>query len=357
MSTKITSPVDGSLVKEVQHPSTQEVTKAIELSHHAQVAWKNTPLHERIRIISDFVKHFDNDKEEIATELAWLIGRPHKYNFNEVRGFKERATAMIGMAEASLADVKVSEKSGFLRFIRKEPLGVIFVISAWNYPYLITVNSVVPALLAGNTVILKHAPQTFPCADRFAKAFALAGLPVGVFQVLHCDHEAAQLVIEHPLVNHVCFTGSVAGGRKVNQIASSKFINVGLELGGKDPAYVRDDADVINAAENLIDGAMYNSGQSCCGIDRVFVTEKLYDRFLDACVKVAYQYVLGPPFQESATMGPLVNKAAADAVRAHVQDAISKGAKALLDESKFNQSSVLKFKLVAFLFCMPSNIG
>ncbi|KAJ3009890.1 hypothetical protein HKX48_007681 [Thoreauomyces humboldtii] len=272
------------------------------------------------KAVTKFVDAFVAKKDELAEELSWLMGRPKSQTPGEIRGFEKH---MISIAEESLKDIPAfPKKDGFDRFIRREPLGVVFVIAAWNYPYLIAVNGVVPALLAGNTVILKQAPQTFPCAERFGFAFESAGLPTGVFQFLHVDHDVAASIIRNPSVAHVLFTGSVRGGREVAKIAADRFIGVGLELGGKDAAYVRRDADVANAAENLVDDAMFNSGQSCCGIERV------------------YAYKLGDPLSSDTNLGPLVRTESADLVRAHVKDALSKGAKAHIEETLFTASKV-----------------
>ncbi|KAL2918133.1 hypothetical protein HK105_202060 [Polyrhizophydium stewartii] len=338
MNAEIVSPVNQAVVRTVPLASRAEAIAAVERSHAAFAGWRKTPLAERKRIVAKFVDNFVAAKDAVAEELAWLIGRPYKQNYNEVRGFEERARHLLSIADESLADVAVGDKPGFRRFIRREPLGVVFAIAAWNYPYLISVNVVVPALLAGNTVILKQAPQTFPCADRFAAAFTGTGIPEGVFQVLHVDHAVAEAVIQHPSVSYVQFTGSVRGGAEVNRAAASRFITVGLELGGSDPAYVREDADVTSAAENLVDGAMYNSGQSCCGIERIYVHEKVYDAFVAKAVEVTKQYVLGNPFEEGVNLGPVVRASSAAEIRAHIQDAISKGARALIDESLFAAS-------------------
>jgi acyl-CoA reductase-like NAD-dependent aldehyde dehydrogenase len=234
-----------------------------------------------------------------------------------------------------LADIAVAPKAGFTRFIRRDPLGVVFVIAPWNYPYLTAVNSVVPALVAGNAVILKHSAQTPLCAERFAEAFATAGLPEGVFQYLHLGHEAALAMIAGGGVDFVAFTGSVPAGHAVQEAAAKRFIGAGLELGGKDPAYVRADADLDHAVENLVDGAFFNSGQSCCGIERIYVHVDVHDRFVDGVAALAATYRLGNPLEEDTTLGPMVRTAAADFVRGQINEAVSSGARALIDPSAF----------------------
>ncbi|KAI8816166.1 Aldehyde/histidinol dehydrogenase [Fimicolochytrium jonesii] len=307
--------------------SSKEALAAVHRAATAFPTWRTTPLDTRIALIEKFVTAFVAKKDVLVEELAWLMGRPIKQNANEVRGFEERARHMISIAKDALKDVPaVPEKEGLKRFVRREPLGVVFVIAAWNYPYLISVNGVVPALLAGNTVILKQAPQTFPCAERFAEAFKEAGLPDGVFQYLHIDHPTSAQIISHPQIAHVLFTGSVRGGHEVCKTAAERFVGVGLELGGKDAAYVREDADIAYAAENLVDGAMYNSGQSCCGIERIYVHEKVHDQLVERMVEVAKGYKLGDPLHPDTNLGPVVSTKAADFIREQIEDAVSKGA-------------------------------
>jgi acyl-CoA reductase-like NAD-dependent aldehyde dehydrogenase len=219
--------------------------------------------------------------------------------------------------------------------VKRDPLGVVFTIAPWNYPYLTAVNSVIPALMAGNTVVLKHAAQTLLVAERFQKAFDKAKLPKGVFQHLVLTHKQTADIISGGHANMVCFTGSVAGGKAMEQAAAGRFINVGLELGGKDPAYVRPDANLKHAVENLVDGAFFNSGQSCCGIERIYVHKKVWTDFVDGFVDLTKTYVLGNPLEEATTLGPLVRPEAAEFVRKQIKSAIRAGAKAHIDTKSF----------------------
>jgi acyl-CoA reductase-like NAD-dependent aldehyde dehydrogenase len=211
-------------------------------------------------------------------------------------------------------------------------------VAAWNYPYLIAVNSVVPALMAGNVVILKHSAQTPLCGERFAECLKAAGLPEGVFQVLHASHDDTDRVIRDPRIDFVAFTGSVAGGHAVQRAAASRFIGVGLELGGCDPVYVRPDANLDHAIENIVDGAYFNSGQSCCGLQRIYVHEQVYGKFTEGFVELTRKYALGNPTDPATTLGPLVRTAAADGVRNQIAASISAGAQGVIDESKFEMS-------------------
>ncbi|HRI18414.1 MAG TPA: aldehyde dehydrogenase family protein, partial [Burkholderiaceae bacterium] len=262
-------------------------------------------------------------------------GRPLRYTPGEVGGFEARARHMIAIAEAALGDVQPAPIAGFTRFMRREPLGVVLVVAPWNYPLLTAVNAVVPALMAGNAVILKPSAQTPLAGERIALALNSAGLPAGLLQCLHVDHAGTQALIRAPQVDGVCFTGSVAGGAAVEQAAAGRFIHVGLELGGNDPAYVRTDAKLDAAIETLVDGAFFNSGQSCCGIQRIYVHRSRYDAFVEGAVALTRQYVLGNPLEAATTLGPVVRASAGDAVRAVVDDAVAKGARELIDARDF----------------------
>ncbi len=273
------------------------------------------PVAERAAYCSAAVDAMIAMKDEIVPELAWQMGRPVRYGAGELRGFEERARYMIGIAEQALADIDPGAKDGFVRYVTREPLGVVFTLAPWNYPYLTAVNSVVPAIMAGNAVVLKHAASTLLVAERFQEAFDRARLPKGVFQHLVLSHAQAGDVIAGGMANMVCFTGSVAGGKAMEEASAGRFINVGLELGGKDPAYVRPDVDMSHAVENLVDGAFFNSGQSCCGIERIYVHRKVWDDFLDGFVDLTRKYVLGSPLEETTTLGPMVRAEAATFVR------------------------------------------
>ncbi|MFQ5971059.1 MAG: aldehyde dehydrogenase family protein [Alphaproteobacteria bacterium] len=329
------SPVDGRVYVERPYATPEEITAALTRATEAQAAWALVPVAERAAICRRAVDVFVDRAQEIAEELAWQMGRPVRYGPGEVRGLEERARHMISIAGDVLADLEVGEKEGFTRFIRRAPLGVVLTIAPWNYPYLTAVNSIMPAVMAGNAVILKHASQTPLCAERFAEAFASAGLPGGVFQALHLTHEDASRVIGSPEIAFVAFTGSVPAGGTVERAAAGRFIGVGLELGGKDPAYVRADANLEHSIEGLVDGAFFNSGQSCCGIERIYVHESIYDGFVDGFADLTRQYRLGDPLDRETTLGPMVRTSAADFVRAQIEEAVSQGARPLIDTSAF----------------------
>ena len=329
------SPADGSVVAKRKIASKKEIFGAFAAARDAQKAWRNLSIAERAKYCSAAVDAMLAMKDEIVPELARSMGRPVRYGAGELRGFEERARHMISIAESALADVVPQAKAGFERFIKREPLGVVFTIAPWNYPYLTAVNSIIPALMAGNAVVLKHASHTLLVGERFAKAFEKAGLPKGLFHNLVMSHEQAAEVISGHLANMVCFTGSVPGGRAIEQAAAGQFLSVGLELGGKDPAYVRHDANLAHAVENLVDGAFFNSGQSCCGIERIYVHKNLYKDFVEGAVELTKKYVLGSPLDETTTLGPMIKADAAAFVRKQIAAAIRGGAKAHIDEKLF----------------------
>lgn len=334
-SQKTYSPIDGRLYAERPYDHAARIDRCLTQAEAAFKAWRATPLASRIPLLGKAVDAFVAKGPAIAEEITCQMGRPISQSPGEIRGFEERARYMTGLAPSALSDIALEEKPGFRRFIRREPLGVVFVVAPWNYPYLTAVNAIIPALLAGNTVILKHSAQTPICAERFAEAFATAGLPEGVFQTLVLTHDDTAKVIGDPRVDFVAFTGSVAGGHAVTEAAAKRFINLGLELGGKDPAYVRADAPLEFSIENLVDGAMFNSGQSCCGIERIYVHRALYDQFVDGFVALTKTYRLGNPLETSTNLGPMVRASAADFVRGQIQDAVRAGAKALIDPKTF----------------------
>jgi len=329
------SPVDGRVYVERAYADGRDVAAAPHRARRAHEVWRAVPVAERAEVLGRAIDAVVAAKQGIAEEITWQMGRPIRYSPAEVGGFEERARHMVAIAADALKDVAVAAKPGFTRFIRRQPLGVVFVIAPWNYPWLTSVNSIVPALMAGNSVILKHSAQTPLVAERYAEAFKAAGLPTGVFQFLHLDHAQTERVIKAPDVGFVAFTGSVSGGRMVEGAAQGRFIGVGLELGGKDPAYVRPDADIKHAIDNLVDGAFFNSGQSCCGIERIYVHEQVYDDFVEGYADLTRKYVLGDPTDPETTLGPMVRAVAADFVRGQIRDAVAAGATALIDNKNF----------------------
>ena len=333
---RVISPVDGSVYAEFDLPSDADIEAALEAGARAQEAWKHVPLAERSAICRRMAALMVERADDIGTELSWQIGRPITQSPFEIRrGFQERARYMIDVAEQSLADVVMEPKDGFRRFIRREPLGIVLVLAPWNYPYLASVNTVIPAIVAGNSVILKVSQQTPRVAERYAKAFRDAGLPPGVFQYLHASHDDLARIIADPRIRFVSFTGSVAGGEAVQRAASTQFISTNLELGGKDPGYLRPDAPLAATIENLVDGAYFNAGQSCCAVERIYVHHDIYRPLVDGFVELTRKYRLGNPLERETTLGPMVRTSAAAFVRDQTAEAVQQGARALIDASEF----------------------
>jgi len=333
------SPIDGREVVRRAYASDAQIAQALAYAQGAQPEWHALGIAARGRIVEAAVAHFVAAKDEVARAITIQMGRPLRHAPGEVDGFAARARHMIAIAEEALAPIAAPAQAGFTRFISREPIGVALTIAPWNYPLLTAVNSIVPALMAGNTVILKHSDQTPLCAELIDRAFRDAGAPRGVFQYLHASHDITQRLIRAPEIGYVSFTGSVRGGRVVEESAAGRFIGVGLELGGNDPAYVREDADLDAAAESLVDGAFFNAGQSCCGIQRIYVARSVHDAFVERAVAVTHRYVLGNPLQPETTLGPVVRARAAAEVREVLAQAIDAGATNLIDNSHFKNAS------------------
>ncbi|MCW5692626.1 MAG: aldehyde dehydrogenase family protein [Pseudolabrys sp.] len=328
------SPIDGSEVARRPSASAAAIDSALQAARRAQREWAQVPLAIRMEKMTAFVDAMLAMNQEVVPEIAWQMGRPVKWG-GEFRPFEERARHMIAIAPDALKPHVPKPVEGFTRFIDKTPAGVVLVIAPWNYPYLTAVNSVVPALIAGNAVILKHAAQTILVGERFDKAMQAADLPAGLFANLVLTHDDTARILASAAVDHANFTGSVAGGRAIERAAAGTFTTLGLELGGKDPAYVRADANLKHAVENLVDGAFFNSGQCCCGIERIYVHETLYDDFAAGFVELTSTYKLGNPLDETTTLGPMATLRGAEVVRRQIRDAVAKGARSHIDPKLF----------------------
>jgi acyl-CoA reductase-like NAD-dependent aldehyde dehydrogenase len=322
---KIISPIDGSIYAERQPAAPIDIEAAVIRAKGARRAWAETTLPERTKIITHMVDALLLMNDAIVPELAWQMGRPIRFG-GEKKGVEERSRYMIALAATALARQELPAKEGFVRSITREPLGTMMVIAPWNYPFLTAVNSIIPGLMAGNAVILKHASQTLLAGERFAAAAESAGLPSGLFQNLVLGHADTEKLIGSGEIDHVNFTGSVEGGRRIEKAAAGTFATLGLELGGKDPAYVRADAKLENAVENLVDGSFFNSGQSCCGVERIYVHESVYDDFVDGFIANAKGWTLGNPLDPDTIVGPMARGSFADHVRQQTDEAVRAGA-------------------------------
>jgi len=325
-----TSPIDGSVFATRETLSASAARDAIAKTRAAQADWAARPLQDRIDLVMAGVAAIGEMNDEIVPELARMMGRPIRYG-GEFGGFNERASYMAEIAHEGLADIEISDDATFHRYIRRVPHGVVFVVAPWNYPYMTAINTVAPALIAGNAVVLKHATQTLLVGERMARAFHDAGVPEDVFRNVFLDHDTTSQLISQSCFDFVNFTGSVGGGKAMEQAAAGTFTGLGLELGGKDPGYVMEDADLDAAVDTLIDGAMFNSGQCCCGIERIYVHESLFDAFLEKSLAIVRGYKLGDPLDPETTIGPMANARFAAEVRAQISEACAAGATAHID--------------------------
>lgn len=328
------SPIDGSVYAEREALSLEAARVEVSKARKAQKAWARRPLEERVQLVLKGVARLNEMADEVVPELAHMMGRPVRYG-GEFKGFNERSNYCASIAGDALAPLVIEESASFERRIEREAHGVVFVIAPWNYPYMTAINTVAPALMAGNTVVIKHASQTLLVGERMVRAFVEAGVPDDVFINVFVDHGTTSSLIAEGLFNFVNFTGSVEGGRSIERAAAGTFTGLGLELGGKDPGYVMEDADLDAAVDTLMDGATYNSGQCCCGIERIYVHESLYDAFVEKSVAWLSNYKLGNPLDPETSLGPMAHKRFAKVVREQVADAVSKGAKQLVDQSLF----------------------
>jgi len=332
---KTISPVDGSVYAERELASAEQLDASLASASEAARAWRDEPLEARAVLLREMIDRVERDVDRIADELTWQMGRPRSQTPGEVAGFCDRGRTMVDLGLSELRDIALAPKDGFTRFIRREPLGVTLVLAPWNYPWLTAVNAVVPALMAGNSVVLKHASQTPLVAERMVAHGLEAGLPEGLLSFLHMSHARVAEAVGDSRVGFVAFTGSVGGGHAVQRAAAERFIATGLELGGKDPAYVAPDADVSKAAAGLVDGAFFNSGQSCCGIERIYVHQDVYEQFVDKAVALIEAYRLGDPTQPETNLGPVVRASSAKTIRGQIDAALAAGARGLVDASKF----------------------
>jgi acyl-CoA reductase-like NAD-dependent aldehyde dehydrogenase len=322
----VINPATEEIAYKIPLQTLEEAMEAISKSAAAQKNWKRVPIAERVKLCAGVISAFKLEQLKIAHEISVQMGKPITQALAEVDGLNHRMQKMMEIAESALAEKVLPPLSGFTRKIAREPLGVLLNIPAWNYPLLTAVNVVVPAILSGNSVLIKHSSKTPLSGQHFATAFKVAGAPEGLVVSLNLDHAVTAEVIGDPRIQYIGFTGSVAGGHEIYQTtAKNRFIDVGLELGGKDPAYVRGDADIGYAAKNLASGAFYNAGQSCCGVKRIYVHQTIYKKFLRAFLDEAKIYGPGDPLKKNTTLGPVVDRQAREHLERQVAGAIKEG--------------------------------
>ncbi|EPX77580.1 aldehyde dehydrogenase family protein [Litoreibacter arenae] len=328
---KCISPIDGSVYAERDCLSKDAARDAVARARKAQKDWAARPLEERTRLVMGAIDQIDASRDRMVTELAHQMGRPVRYG-GEFGGLQERAAYMAKIAKDALAPTVIEDSDSFTRKITREPHGVVFVVAPWNYPYMTANNTIAPALIAGNVVILKHASQTILVGEHLADAYHAAGVPKDVFQNIVLDHDTTSALIADDAFDFINFTGSIGGGQAMEHAAAGTFTGVATELGGKDPGYVRHDANLDAAVDTLMDGAMFNAGQCCCGIERIYVHETLYDAFVEKAVAWVNQLNLGNPLDEATTLGPMANVRFAQEVRAQIDEALADGATAHIEK-------------------------
>ncbi|CAI5730472.1 unnamed protein product [Peronospora farinosa] len=322
----VDNPYTGETFCEVVYDSKAEAHTKLDAAVMAQLDWKNVPLNERQRLCTNWINVLSSNAADISNDISGMMGKPVQQARNEINGTIDRAKALINLSNEALCKESFPEENGLFRQITHDPVGVVYVIAPWNYPLMTAVNSIIPAVLAGNTVLLKHSPRTPLCGEHYAKTFEQAGFPKNVLQSSFVEHDTAAEIIQRPEIAFVSFTGSVRGGRQVQQTLSQRSIDVTLELGGNDAGYVTANADAEAAAEALVDGVCYNSGQSCCGVERIYVHEAKYDQFLEKAISLFEAYNLGNPTDAKTSMGPMALPTAPEMLDAHVKDAMAKGA-------------------------------
>ncbi len=323
----VDNPFTGEPACEVRLADEAFITATLDRVHDAARAWKTSKLHERITVCERAVEHMEKNADAIARDITRMMGKPLSQAMGELKTCASRARYMMSIADAALSDVVLPPLTGFERRIVREPLGVVFDLPAWNYPLLTAVNCVVPAVLAGNAVLLKHSPRTPLCGEHFARAFAEAGGPAHLVQALDCYHPSSERIVADDRVDHVVFTGSIFGGHRMVEAAAKRFLHPCLELGGNDPAYVAADCDLAKTVESVVDGAIYNAGQSCCAVERVYVHKSVYGRFLEMAEPLVRAYVLGDPMSDKTTLGPIAQPGHVPELEALVQDARARGAR------------------------------
>ncbi|MDC0937331.1 aldehyde dehydrogenase family protein [Pirellulales bacterium] len=328
MSFSVVNPFDGSKVAEIRCDSGNEIEAKLDAARDAQIAWRELNLDQRAGVVRAGLAAVESASEQIVRDVTRQMGKPLAESRGELRTFFARAEQALNVAASALAPEVISDEPDIVRRIEHAPLGVVLNLAAWNYPLLIPVNVIVPALLAGNVVLLKHSTRTLLTGRALADAFGQLEIS-GLVTELVLGHQEVAKVMTDARIDFAAFTGSVAGGRAVHRAAAERLLDVGLELGGNDSAYVAADADLDFAVPNIVEGACYNAGQSCCAIERVYVHRDRYDEFLERALPLVADLRLGDPLDESTTMGPMASSAAPAELQAQVDQAVRRGARLL----------------------------
>ncbi|HEY8041006.1 MAG TPA: aldehyde dehydrogenase family protein [Polyangiaceae bacterium] len=323
----VDNPFTGETACKVALADDATVGATLDRARQAARAWRTSQVAERVALCERAVAAMEAQAQPIAQDITRMMGKPLAQSLGEIKTCAARARHMMSIAGAALADVILPPLPGFERRIAHEPLGVVVDLPAWNYPLLTAVSCVVPAVLAGNAVVVKHSPRSPLCGEHFARAFTEAGAAAHLVQALSCDHPTTERMVGDERVDHVVFTGSIFGGHRIVEAAVKRFMHPGLELGGNDPAYVAPDCDLEKTVENVVDGAIYNAGQSCCAVERVYVHRSIYGRFLEVAEPLIRAYVMGDPTSDKTTLGPIAQPQHVPELEALVQDARARGAR------------------------------
>jgi acyl-CoA reductase-like NAD-dependent aldehyde dehydrogenase len=326
---KILNPANGQLLAELPTDTIEDIAANYRRARNAQPGWAASDLAHRLTCLRRFREGIVRETERLAAILTSEVGKPIKQSRSELAGLLGRIDFFLAATEQTLAAREVFNDGGLRERITYVPLGVIANISAWNYPYFVGANVFVPALLAGNAVLYKPSEFATLTGLEIGNLLHAAGVPQDVFQVIVGGGEAGAAVLAQP-IDGVFFTGSYATGARIAQAIGPRLIKLQLELGGKDPTYVCEDVDVAAAAASLADGAMYNTGQSCCSVERIYVHEKIHDPFVAAFVREVKGFRIGDPTDEASYIGPLTRTPQLDALEAQVADAKAKGARLLI---------------------------
>ncbi len=329
----IINPATEELIKTVTEDTTSSITRKYELAKASQKSWAKVPLKERIACISRFNDLLEAQSDRIAADLTSEVGKPLGQAKGEIRGGRTRSAYFVNNSEKYLAEEWMVSEGDTKEKVTYEPLGVIANISAWNYPILVGVNVVIPALIGGNAVLYKPSEFSTLTGINLVELLHEAGIPKDVMQLVIGGKEAGEALLNLPL-NGYFFTGSYATGKCIAERVASKLVPVGLELGGKDPMYVCEDVNIGAAAGAGVEGAFYNTGQSCCAVERIYVHEKIYDEYLAAFMAETKNWPLGVPMDDATAIGPLTRRPQVAVLEEQVNDAVSKGAKVLLGGKK-----------------------
>ncbi|HEX5656038.1 MAG TPA: aldehyde dehydrogenase family protein [Polyangiales bacterium] len=351
----VDNPFTANLACELPLAEWTDIERVLNAAREGARIAAATPLSERKQLVERATQWIEQNGSQIASDISRMMGKPLAQAEGEIKGMAGRARTVIELADQALAPIDSGGTDGVARSIHKVPLGVVLDLPAWNYPLLTAINVIAPAVLAGNAVIVKHSPRSPLVGKAFADAFRAAGADPRWVQSLDCTHELTEKMVGDERIDHVVFTGSVLGGRRISQAGAGRFLQIGYELGGNDAMYVAPDGDVKRAVESLVDGAMYNAGQSCCAVERVYVHARNYQAFLEQARELASQYVLGDPLQASTSLGPIAQAQHVSELEAMVRDAMRAGAQLVLGGKRTDVEGRGRFFQPTVLGAVPND--